>query len=595
MKRIIQGLFCFLLALGCLHSVVLAETDETSSDEVYEYSDNDRIENTINMLNYLAVISQEINSNHYNRLYLEEAYSALINNLYPNAVDEETQAYVYGLLDKIDEFKMINTRREQIDYLYEQNKASAMKSFIPDSPGDVVTMLKAVNVSNLSLSVVSMPMDMYQSYEEIRAGIEAEYLQQDWELSQNEEKTIAGIRKDLFSYMVDTVRNYGIDGNLTLNEDAVKKYAEMCEETNSTSRVRYLERNADQYAGFSDYWLLLGRSYFENGKYKETIEAISKYENLNLHIFRRDRNYAEVIPLAIASAKEVYDEMKYVQESERYLNNLLNNIDTDDWEKKYYAAVIYSDLYSITKDKKYLQSAYAEVLDNVSLLVDVQRKKNEEYLANVKELKVPNEKDTPKDEKESIKNYNKVLNNTRKTELPPVYEPLLLNCELLFTVAKELKITSSEKNTIDSILHNKNKPLFLIKTIDDLYWFNHKIEKDNYDVRFDGDTLTIPAKYLSSDYQIDVTVINGSSKTVYSDWKIDKVERGKKTESTNIETHYAQLSSKDIKKAEYTESSKVKVVIQPKKDSECKPIELNFSISEYRKIGPVITKKFEMK
>jgi len=199
-----------------------------------------------------------------------------------------------------------------------------------------------------------------------------------------------------------------------------------------------------------------------------------------------------------------------------------------------------------------------------------------------------------KEEKAKITSYNKYLKEIRKTELPPVYEPLLLNVELLFSISKVLKISSSDKSTVDSILHNKNAPLFLIKPLDDLYWFNHKKEKDNIDASFEGDKLRLPAKYLSADYQIDVTVINGSNKTVYSDWKIDKVERGKKAESSNIETHYVQLSSKDIKKAEYTESTKVKVVIQPKENSECKPIELTFSVSNYRKIGPVVTKDFEL-
>jgi len=36
------------------------------------------------------------------------------------------------------------------------------------------------------------------------------------------------------------------------------------------------------------------------------------------------------------------------------------------------------------------------------------------------------------------------------------------------------------------------------------------------------------------------------------------------------------------------------VVIQPKENSECKPIELTFSVSNYRKIGPVVTKDFEL-
>ena len=43
--------------------------------------------NSISMLNHLAVLTQEINASQNSRMYLEEAYSMLINNTFPNAVD----------------------------------------------------------------------------------------------------------------------------------------------------------------------------------------------------------------------------------------------------------------------------------------------------------------------------------------------------------------------------------------------------------------------------------------------------------------------------------------------------------------------------
>ena len=41
-----------------------------------------------------------------------------------------------------------------------------------------------------------------------------------------------------------------------------------------------------------------------------------------------------------------------------------------------------------------------------------------------------------KQEQKRIDEYNKALKKTRETELPPLYEPLALNCELMFALAK---------------------------------------------------------------------------------------------------------------------------------------------------------------
>lgn len=44
-------------------------------------------------------------------------------------------------------------------------------------------------------------------------------------------------------------------------------------------------------------------------------------------------------------------------------------------------------------------------------------------------------------EKKQAKNYNKALKESRKKELPSVYEPLAVNCELLFALANKMNIS----------------------------------------------------------------------------------------------------------------------------------------------------------
>ena len=56
-----------------------------------------------------------------------------------------------------------------------------------------------------------------------------------------------------------------------------------------------------------------------------------------------------------------------------------------------------------------------------------------------------------KAEEKRLKAYNKSLKNKRETELPALYEPLILNCDLLFALANDLNISDKEKAEIESI------------------------------------------------------------------------------------------------------------------------------------------------
>jgi wobble nucleotide-excising tRNase len=98
------------------------------------------------------------------------------------------------------------------------------------------------------------------------------------------------------------------------------------------------------------------------------------------------------------------------------------------------------DLYTKTNDIKYLDQAYDLTLNNVNFLVNEQKKLTSTYLADVQEVAIPD--DATKDEKNQIKDYNKTLKNNRKTELPSIYEPLLLNCELLFALLEKVDVSA---------------------------------------------------------------------------------------------------------------------------------------------------------
>ena len=214
-------------------------------------------------------------------------------------------------------------------------------------------------------------------------------------------------------------------------------------------------------------------------------------------------------------------------------------------------------------------------------MVSEQKTQNAEYLADIVEEKIP--EDSTKQEKQDIKQYNKMIKEQRKKELPPVYEPLILNCDLLFALAGQIDIKQSEKKKIENILREDGEPLFLTKSLDDLYSFSD-IVSEQYDISFDGKNVMIPAKCLSDSSILKVTVFDGDG-TPFEDVELVEVDRAKQK---NIDNFVATYSSKELSKYKYTGDSVIQIDLVPVEGSNCQNISASFKVAEMKKFAFLI-------
>lgn len=53
--------------------------------------------NSVNMMNYITVLTQEINNSKNSRIYLDSVQSSLLNNMNLNAIDNKTQGQINSL------------------------------------------------------------------------------------------------------------------------------------------------------------------------------------------------------------------------------------------------------------------------------------------------------------------------------------------------------------------------------------------------------------------------------------------------------------------------------------------------------------------
>ena len=525
----------------------------------------------INMMNYITVLTQEINVSNYSRIYLDSVQSDLENNLDYDAIDGKTKNQINNLWRTIDSYKMIDVKRERLDYIYEQNKAQALRSAIPNPVGLLSAAQPGRFLKNAA-AVIYMAVDSKTSYDSAIMSADLKHLQDNWELDDAETQELSESRLNLFNYMRDMAHDNGIPTEYTLNRDLVDDFVKWVGKDNLVSKIEWLEDHEDVYKEFRTYWLELAESYYNSGiennsknDYKKCLSAMEQYEEVATKIFRKDYDYAKALPMVIIAAKETKTEKQYIEYADKYVGEIIKNCDDKDWALRYFAAQIYIDLYAHTEDKDYLNEAYEIAFQNVNLLKDEQISLNAEYLAPIK--KAENQNGYTKRQKDEVKEYNNLLEDKRKIEVPPVSEAFYLNCDLLFGLAEEKGISLSEKKKIDAIIHNDGEPIFLTEALDSQYWANKKVDKIDSNkietIEFTGDKIVISASCITDRSEIKVTISDG---TVLADWTVREVKRPKN--SKDVSEFMVTLTSKEGKDHKYTVGEKITISVTPIKPEE---------------------------
>lgn len=541
--------------------------EETKTIAKEEQLSNEQL-NSFSMMYYLAITAEKIRTSKDNRLLLDDIYTSLLNDINPGAVDEITQDHLKNLRDIIKAYRGITIKRERLQYIYNQEKAAAIRSAVPN-PLAILSVTNAFDWKKLAVTVVYTAVDSYNSYKSASENADKAFLMSGWELDDEETATVQKNRDRAFDYMTDMVQEYHLEGRLTLNEKSIEKFAEICAIESAPEKIRRLESEEGTYKLLGNYWLELADCYFETDKYEKCLDCVNKYNELATGIYRKDYDYVQILPKAIVAAQSVYTGEQYISSIKEFADAIIENTSTEDWSLRYFVAQVYLDLYARTKDQSYLDSAYKIAYDNVTILLKGQRSLNETYLKDVQEVKVEEpdykymdekekkeKKKEYEEERDRAKKYNKSLKEERVTELPALYEPLVVNCELLFALADERGISDTEKSDIEAILKTDTNGTFLTKPINDAYSFNGSGNK--YSINFEKDEINIPADLLTAESKVTVSVTDNNKTETFDDCEVKKVVR----KGSSIDTFTANYSSKQLKKYKWTPDSKVSVEIK---------------------------------
>lgn len=612
MKRFLS----IALAMMVFISICMPMSVHAGSKDIKNYEElSEDQKEALAVMNYMVVLTQKINTASNNRMYLEEIRSSIGDNLYMNALNEKSAQYITDLFNQINGYRMISAKRERLEYVYEQTQAEEFQQILK-TPLIILSLDNPTTSLSAMADIAVMAKNVIESYKSVVGEDKQsfDYLNAGWELDSEADSLLADSITKLFSFRFETVSTYGFSDSFSLTEEKLEDFVETCNKTSADSKIQYFEAYQDDYEAFGGYWLELARCYYQVENYQKCVEALDKYQEIQPKIFHRDYDFASILPLGIMAAKETYIDEDYAKKAEAYLVQLEENWDKKDWAKQYFASQVYVDLYGITSDEAYLDKAYKLIKTTVNYLVDVQRKKNDEYVYGVQEATVPKEaedtsegknaldkvitavipKGIQKQIKDDVSQFNKLIKKEIKTALPPVYEPLRLCCDLLMDLADKTNVSDSERITVDKILHEGGKPLFLNEPLDDLYWMNPEA-KNNPELlgaSFDGSKLTVPAKYMTQNAEITVTIVDGKNKSEFGNWEIEKVNRNK---NNDADAYNAVYTCDGVDNFKYSKDTTVSVVIKPYDDADCDPISYSFVVDQEKYKNLFVTETIKFK
>ena len=250
----------------------IKDINQEASDANQEVSNDDQEEgddgltptmrNSINMLNHMTSLTQRVNEEKGNQLFLESAYNSF-DNLYPNAVDTKTQAQITSLMDTIQGYRMISVKRERIQYIYEQNRAQALRSAIPNPVG-LLSAVSSKDPLRIAASVLYMAIDSAYSYQSASSQADLQFIKEGWELDDAESNELHNSTKNALNYMYTMVRDYDIAGDYALSKESIEDFVAWSgkPDTQLERKISWFETNQKTYSEFGPYWLELAKDKF---------------------------------------------------------------------------------------------------------------------------------------------------------------------------------------------------------------------------------------------------------------------------------------------------------------------------------------------
>ena len=515
--------------------------DPQSEDEDKEQAETEKRElirknNLTSVINDLTMQVCKIENGNDADLYNTIQY--LNNAIKLDSFDSNTKSFLSDINKSLADLEVNDSIKKEIEYLNNQQRATILEKLpVGDIVVDVVDVVDSVvhrQYLDAFKSAVDAGINLFTNSDDSDEQIDGTDI--------DRTQIVKDIKQRLFDYRAGIIDSGDVQESDLLTPDDANYLIGLENEENPQVVLNSLKNTNSNYQCYAGHLIMLINNYYNNKEYSECYNKTEEYIKLrsNTDYLRYDYEFAQILPISIYAIEEIL-EGKELEDKMNEYNELLLNNSNNDWYLKFFGALNYGDLWDITDNEEYLSKAYDLFKSNTATLIPEQIWLNTDYIE--------------KGEK----------------ELPIIDEALLMNVNCLYWVGEELEIDQKSRNEINAMLHNNATDLFLVKTIDDYYWY----DKDwmiPMDIEFDGKKLTLPAGIMSEKTIVELKVGN----TVVNDWYIKNI-KGKK--NSDYSEYRYELLSDTVKNIKFNDGDVIKLTVYVY-DDYIEPIEYLLSVEK---------------
>ena len=325
-------------------------------------------------LDTIKVLSAESD----NRAIIEDLH---FQDLVPT-MESYSKEYYSEFNAVLTELQLIDIERERLKYSYEKNQQSSLFSALVPNAISIASLsyFSGVNLRSF-IAVAGTAISSYSSYLTVRDQMELEYLQSNWDLNDDQKRMLDSLENKLYGYICDIGMSLGISRSDIISKNDLTTFVKACQIKEPNTRYTELKRMEKRLYRLPDYWREMAKAAYDLYDYEEAIENLEKYELEYIPIFFHDNDYAQAMMIKADCLLKIreYDDT-LVSELDQIINEILKNINLEDWIRYLFCANLYQKIYDYTNNITYAEQAFDCLYNVTSYMIQEYKQATKDYL-----------------------------------------------------------------------------------------------------------------------------------------------------------------------------------------------------------------------
>lgn len=274
-------------------------------------------------------------------------------------MNASSKNYYIEFNENIGSLELLQIQRERLEYIYERKQKSALRALVPNALS-VATMAITTGLKNplgAIISVVGAAASSAVSYMDAKDEVNFEYLQDTWELDDQEESILLDLGNRIYGYKCDIATELEVPTEMTLSTNDLENFIDFCNVSDARKRIVRLGTLDKRLEILPDYWRELALTTYELGDYEQTLEYIGLFEEIYYPVIYHDSDYAYLLMIKSDCINQLNLDGKN-EKLEEIASLLLSHISADDWKSLFYVLSLYMEIYRSTGNKEFLNIAF---------------------------------------------------------------------------------------------------------------------------------------------------------------------------------------------------------------------------------------------